>query len=144
MVVATDSTHCSRYGARALLPSSATQALAFRSHFVRLKSLDSVPWYGAHKGSSEGFDDTTHYQPCGQSSRRHCRDDAALLVHGMRRVGLVFGIAAVLVCVSRVYVGTHYASDVIGGALTAVLAALLIPSLYGEGTRLDRLVTRIL
>lgn len=62
----------------------------------------------------------------------------------MRRVGLVFGIAAVLVCVSRVYVGTHYASDVIGGALTAVLAALLIPSLYGEGTRLDRLVTRIL
>lgn len=69
---------------------------------------------------------------------------AALLVYGMRRVGLVFAAAAALICFSRVYVGTHYASDVIGGALTASLAALLIPSLYGEGTRFDRLVTRIL
>ena len=69
---------------------------------------------------------------------------AALLLYGMRRVGLVFAAAAALICVSRVYVGTHYASDVIGGALTAVLAALLIPSLYGEGTRFDRFVTHIL
>lgn len=69
---------------------------------------------------------------------------AALLVYGMRRVGLVAAAAAALICVSRVYVGTHYASDVVGGALTAVLAAVLIPSLYGEGTRIDRFVTHIL
>lgn len=69
---------------------------------------------------------------------------AALLLYGMRRVGLIFAAAAALICFSRVYVGTHYASDVLGGALTAVLAALLIPSLYGEGTRIDTFITHIL
>lgn len=69
---------------------------------------------------------------------------AAFLLHGMRRVGFWFLAAALLVTVSRVYIGTHYVSDVLGGALTGILAAIAIRALYREGTRLDRLVTRIL
>lgn len=69
---------------------------------------------------------------------------AAFLGHGMRRAGAWFLAAAVLVMVSRVYIGTHYASDVLGGALTGIVGALLVRALYREGTRADRLITGIL
>jgi len=69
---------------------------------------------------------------------------AALLLHGMGRRGLGFLIAALLVTFSRVYVGTHYASDVLGGALTGIVAAVVVRSVYREGTRADRFVTGIL
>jgi undecaprenyl-diphosphatase len=69
---------------------------------------------------------------------------AAFLFHGMRRTGIRFLAAAVLVMVSRVWIGTHYASDVIGGAVTGVIAAALVRALYWEGTRADRLITSIL
>jgi undecaprenyl-diphosphatase len=48
------------------------------------------------------------------------------------------------VIVSRVYVGTHYASDVLGGAVTGIIAAAVVRSVYWEGTRADRFVTSIL
>jgi undecaprenyl-diphosphatase len=63
---------------------------------------------------------------------------AAFLLHGMRRRGLGFLAAALLIAISRVYVGTHYASDVLGGALTGIIAAVVIRSVYQEGTRTDR------
>jgi hypothetical protein len=69
---------------------------------------------------------------------------AAFLLHGMRRRGLGFLAAALLVIVSRVYVGTHYASDVLGGAVTGIIAAAVVRSVYWEGTRADRFVTSIL
>lgn len=69
---------------------------------------------------------------------------AAFLLHRMRRLGLGFLAAAVLVTFSRVYVGTHYASDVLGGALTGIVAAVIVRSVYWEGTRPDHLITRIL
>jgi len=68
---------------------------------------------------------------------------AAFLLHGMRRAGLSFLAAAALVTFSRVYVGTHYASDVLGGALTGTLAAFIVRIGYREDTRIDRLVTGI-
>jgi undecaprenyl-diphosphatase len=40
---------------------------------------------------------------------------AAFLLHGMRRMGLWFLAAAALVAFSRVFIGTHYVSDVLGG-----------------------------
>lgn len=69
---------------------------------------------------------------------------AAFLLHGIRRRGLIFIAVAVLICVSRVYVGTHYVSDVLGGAATGILAASAVRLIYREGTRSDRFVTGIL
>jgi undecaprenyl-diphosphatase len=69
---------------------------------------------------------------------------AAFLLHAMPRCGLVFFAAAVLVVVSRVYVGTHDASDVLGGIATGIVAAMLVRATYREGSKLDRLVTSIL
>lgn len=69
---------------------------------------------------------------------------AAFLLHGMGRRGLAFLAAALLLCVSRVYVGTHYFSDVIGGAATGLLAAGAIRAFYRQGTRIDRFITSIL
>lgn len=69
---------------------------------------------------------------------------AAFLLHGMRRLGFGFLAAAVLVTFSRVYIGTQYASDVLGGTMTGILAALIIRAAYREDTRIDRLITGIL
>jgi len=64
-------------------------------------------------------------------------------VSNMPKRAFWFGLAALTVAISRVYVGTHYASDVLGGALTGAFAAALLPSLYARGTRVDRFITGI-
>jgi undecaprenyl-diphosphatase len=69
---------------------------------------------------------------------------AAFLVHGLTRRGLAFLVAAFLVCVSRIYVGTHYVTDILGGATTGIVAATIVRSLYWEGTRVDLVITSIL
>ena len=51
---------------------------------------------------------------------------------------------ALVIAVSRVYIGTHYVFDVMGGAATGILAAILVRLFYREGSRLDRLLTSIL
>ena len=68
----------------------------------------------------------------------------AFMLHGMRRQGLYFLAAALVVMVSRIYIGTHYASDVLGGAVTAFVAAALVRMFFREGTAVDRMVTGIL
>jgi len=69
---------------------------------------------------------------------------AAFLLHRMPLRGALFGLAAGLVMVSRVYVGTHYLGDVLGGAVTGIVAAYAVRLVYREGTALDRMVTGIL
>lgn len=65
------------------------------------------------------------------------------LLQGLRGRAAALLIAAVAVGVSRIYVGTHYVTDILGGAATAAVAALVVRALYREGTRLDRMVTGI-
>lgn len=69
---------------------------------------------------------------------------ATFLLHRMPREGVVFLAASFLMMFSRVYVGIHYVGDVVAGALTGTIAALLEWKLYRQGTRLDRLITGIL
>jgi undecaprenyl-diphosphatase len=47
---------------------------------------------------------------------------------------------ALLLCISRVFLGTHYFSDVVGGIATGALGALVITRLYW---RLDPITQRI-
>lgn len=68
----------------------------------------------------------------------------AFLICGLRGRGLLFLAAALVISLSRVYLGTHYVSDTLGGAATAFLAALLVRLAYREDTRVDSLITGIL
>jgi undecaprenyl-diphosphatase len=68
---------------------------------------------------------------------------ATFAVSNMPKRAVWFGLAALTIAISRVYVGTHYVSDVLGGALTGAFAAALLPSLYVRGTRVDRFITSI-
>jgi undecaprenyl-diphosphatase len=67
----------------------------------------------------------------------------AFLFHGLKRWGTAFAAAATLICFSRIFIGTHYFTDVMGGAVTAGFAAALVKITYLPDTRLDRLVTHI-
>lgn len=68
----------------------------------------------------------------------------AFLLHGLKRQGLAFLAAAVLLAVSRVYIGTHFLGDVLGGAITGAAAAAAVKAAYREGTRADHLITGML
>lgn len=68
---------------------------------------------------------------------------AAFLLHRMPRVGSAFLAASLLMMFSRVYVGIHYAGDVLAGALTGIAAAYIVCKLYRPGTLIDKLVTGI-
>ncbi len=68
----------------------------------------------------------------------------AFFIHGAWRRASILLAGALLICLSRVYVGTHYVTDVAGGAATGISAALLVRALYWENTPLDRFITNIL
>ena len=68
----------------------------------------------------------------------------AYLLHGRFAKTLLFAIAGALVAFSRIYVGTHYFGDILGGLLTGLLAAVIVRPAYARATRLDRWVTGIL
>jgi undecaprenyl-diphosphatase len=44
----------------------------------------------------------------------------------------------------RVYLGTHYVGDVLGGMLTGAAAAIVVQHAFRTGTRADRFITSIL
>lgn len=68
----------------------------------------------------------------------------AFLLQGLRGRATALLLAAMAVCISRIYVGTHYVTDILGGAATAIVAALIVHALYREGTALDQAITSIL
>ena len=69
---------------------------------------------------------------------------AAFLMKRLPLRTLMLFALAILVCISRIYVGTHYVTDILGGAATAVVAAIIVQLSYREGNRIDRIATRIL
>src|SRR5258708_4628221 len=69
---------------------------------------------------------------------------AAFALHGLPRRTLLFGLLALLICWARLFVGTHYLTDVLGGSLPRRMAAMLVWVFYREGSRPDRFATGIL
>jgi undecaprenyl-diphosphatase len=63
------------------------------------------------------------------------------LLNGRLLKATLFGIAALLLVASRIYLGVHYAGDIVGGCATAFLAAVVVRSVYLEGTSIDRRIT---
>jgi undecaprenyl-diphosphatase len=69
---------------------------------------------------------------------------ATFAMLGLRKHALWFGIGAVLVCWSRLYVGIHYAGDVLGGGLTGLIAAAAVTKVYLSNSKLNQALIRIL
>ena len=69
---------------------------------------------------------------------------AAFALQRKPRRALCFGLLTLLICYSRIFVGTHYLTDLLGGWVTGVAAAILVRLLYREGSRLDRFATGFL
>lgn len=69
---------------------------------------------------------------------------AAFAMQALPRRTIALLVMALLICWSRIYIGTHYLTDIVGGAITGVLGAIMVRLAYREKSRLDKLVTRIL
>jgi undecaprenyl-diphosphatase len=67
---------------------------------------------------------------------------AVSLLLANRRAGIAALIVAIVLCVARVAAGTHYPSDVVGGALIGSAAALLV-RLPPLGRALDSVADRV-
>ncbi len=67
----------------------------------------------------------------------------AFALQGLRRWTLVFLAMAALVCFSRIFVGMHYATDILGGAAVALIAAIIVKLTYRRGTKLDNWLIKI-
>ena len=61
----------------------------------------------------------------------------------IRKAAFLFAFA-LLVVLSRIYLGTHYVGDVIGGVVTAAVATIIVGVAYRPGTRIDQWITGLL
>jgi undecaprenyl-diphosphatase len=68
----------------------------------------------------------------------------AFALQGLPSRAVPLGLLAALICWSRIFVGTHYVTDIIGGGLTGVAAVMLVRAFYRKGSRLDSFATGIL
>jgi undecaprenyl-diphosphatase len=66
---------------------------------------------------------------------------ASFLFHRVWRRGLLISAIAALICLSRVYVGTHYLTDIAGGIATAFAATFVVWLGYRKDTWADRFIT---
>lgn len=66
------------------------------------------------------------------SGHTGCSFAAAVVIYVMfpRKAGIAAMILAVLIALSRLYVGVHFPTDVIGGAVIGTAAALLVCRIY--------------
>jgi undecaprenyl-diphosphatase len=68
---------------------------------------------------------------------------AAFALQGFRRWAYIFLAMAILVCLSRIFVGMHYVTDILGGAAVALIAAIIVKLAYRRDTKIDRWITSI-
>ena len=59
------------------------------------------------------------------------------------RLGFGYLFIAILVGLARVFVGIHFVGDVVGGAMTALLAAALVHITYKSSSKLNTFLIRI-
>ena len=69
---------------------------------------------------------------------------AALWFKGLRRTASVLSVLVALICFSRVYLGLHYVTDILGGVLVGALVAFILAKLYRDDSWYARRVTGIL
>ena len=69
---------------------------------------------------------------------------ATFVLNGLPRRAIPLAVLAALIGWSRIFVGTHYVTDVLGGCLTGVAGAVLVRAFYRRGSRLDTIATQIL
>jgi undecaprenyl-diphosphatase len=69
---------------------------------------------------------------------------ATFAILAWRKQAIWFVLAAIIICWSRVYVGTHYISDVLAGSLTAIAAAAIVTRIYKPDSRVNQMLVRIL
>ena len=68
---------------------------------------------------------------------------AGLWSKKLPRIAVLFGMFAALICFSRVYVGVHYVSDVVGGMAIGTLVASVLAQHYRDDSWYARRVTNI-
>jgi len=67
----------------------------------------------------------------------------ARLAAGARR-GWIYLVAALAIALSRVYVGIHYVSDIVGGSATALVAVVICVAFIPRDSVISRTLGRIL
>lgn len=67
----------------------------------------------------------------------------AIWLQNCRKMAMAFLIAASVICVTRVFVGVHFISDVMGGAVVGIVAAFIVSKLFDENNELSRQLIRL-
>ncbi len=67
----------------------------------------------------------------------------AFLLRSRTKQGSIFAICASVVALSRVYIGTHYISDVFGGILTAFAATIFVCVAYREDSSINMRLVKL-
>jgi undecaprenyl-diphosphatase len=69
---------------------------------------------------------------------------AAFAFLAFRKQAFWFTLTAILICWSRVFVGIHYAGDVLAGSITGIVAAAIVTMTYKSASRINQLLIAIL
>ena len=69
---------------------------------------------------------------------------ALMLLLKRDRLANLYLLFALLVALARIYIGTHFLTDVLGGVATALIGSLLVHKLYNSESMLNQRLIRIL